>query len=491
MKLQRDSASAAVRAKLGHPVIDSDGHTLELSPILRDYMREIGGEEIAHRYDIMIREISTALPAEPGQWYSMTPEQKRDAHATHPTWWVATANTFDRATASLPKLLKERMTEIGVDYTILYPTHGLGPVGAEDAEFRRVGSRAVNTYYRDIFSGYSDVMTPAAVIPMHTPDEAMEELDHVVNVLGLKAVSLAGKVMRPVPATARAHPDRPMDGAWADTYGIDSEHNYDPVWAKCVELGVTPSFHSGSQGFGFRRSGSLFMYNQIGHFAAASDALCKSLFLGGVTRRFPTLTFAFLECGVGWACTLYSDLVSRWQKRNGEAVRRLNPSELDQDLLNTLIQEYGNDQTKEKLPELREWLARSQPHPENLDDFVACGIEEAGDIKTLFVPRFFFGCEADDPINSWAFNSQINPFGARLNAILSSDIGHWDVPDMREVLAEAYELVERDLVSVEDFRSFAFENAIRLYGATNPTFFDGTPFAASASTIISSIEPTA
>ena len=42
------------------------------------------------------------------------------------------------------------------------------------------------------------------------------------------------------------------------------------------------------------------------------------------------------------------------------------------------------------------------------------------------MPRFYFGCEADDPINSWAF--QANAFGARLGAVFGSDIGNFDVP---------------------------------------------------------------
>ena len=41
-----------------------------------------------------------------------------------------------------------------------------------------------------------------------------------------------------------------------------------------------------------------------------------------------------------------------------------------------------------------------------------------------------------------AFDPRRNPLGARLQAIFASDIGHWDVPDIREVLPEAWELVE-------------------------------------------------
>jgi len=68
----------------------------------------------------------------------------------------------------------------------------------------------------------------------------------------------------------------------------------------------------------------------------------------------------------------------------------------------------------------------------------------------------------------------MNPFGARLRAIFSSDIGHWDVPDMTEVLEEAYELVEHGLLTEEDFRDFVFTNPVTLWTGMNPDFFKGT-----------------
>ena len=98
----------------------------------------------------------------------------------------------------------------------------------------------------------------------------------------------------------------------------------------------------------------------------------------------------------------------------------------------------------------------------------------------LFIEPYYFGCEADDPMNAWAFNTKVNPMGARLKAVFSSDIGHWDVPDMREVVEEAYELVEHELISGEDFRDFMFTNSVNLYGKVNPTFFDGTAVEAEA-----------
>ena len=111
---------------------------------------------------------------------------------------------------------------------------------------------------------------------------------------------------------------------------------------------------------------------------------------------------------------------------------------------------------------------------EQLDDFGACHITRPEDIRDLFVPNFYFGCEADDPITSWAFKSQVNPFGVKLNAIFGSDIGHFDVPDMTAVLVEAYEGVEDGLITEDDFRDFVFANPVRFWTDVNPNFFTGT-----------------
>jgi hypothetical protein len=109
-----------------------------------------------------------------------------------------------------------------------------------------------------------------------------------------------------------------------------------------------------------------------------------------------------------------------------------------------------------------------------LDEFAALGIERAEQIKDLFVPNFFFGCEADDPMTSTAFNDKVNPFGARLQAMFGSDVAHWDVPDMTEVLGEAWEMVEHGHITERDFRDFMFTNPVNCFTRTNPSFFKGT-----------------
>jgi len=98
----------------------------------------------------------------------------------------------------------------------------------------------------------------------------------------------------------------------------------------------------------------------------------------------------------------------------------------------------------------------------------------------VFQKQFSFGCEADDPLNALAFDRARLPHGARLNALFASDIGHWDVPDVRGVLPEAWELVERGAMSEADFREFGFGNAVRMLRAARPDFFEGTAVADAA-----------
>ncbi|MDH3444871.1 MAG: amidohydrolase family protein, partial [Deltaproteobacteria bacterium] len=343
----------------------------------------------------------------------------------------------------------------------------------EEKEVRRVACRALNAFHADIFRDYADRMTPVAVIPVHTPQEGIEELEHAVKEQGFKAAVIS-HVERPVPKFAAEHPEIAAFVNYLDVLGLDSPYDYDPFWAKCMELKVAVTTHSTGQGWGSRRSVTNYMYNHIGHFGAAGEAMCKAMFFGGVTRRFPQLKFAFLEGGVSWACSLYSDIVGHWKKRNAKAVHDLDPASMDRQLMKKFIVDYGNDRIKSRLDDIMDWISQPQRHPKELDDWSLCRAESLEEVRDLFVPNFYFGCEADDPMAAWAFNSKINPMGARLKAMMSSDIGHWDVAEMKEVVEEAYELVENQIISEEDFRDFTFTNPASLYTAMNPEFFKRT-----------------
>jgi Amidohydrolase len=320
-------------------------------------------------------------------------------------------------------------------------------------------------------------MTPVAIIPMNTPDEAVGELDYAVGELGLK-VAMIGPVARPIAEVHRQHPELFHTVFRFDSLGLDSDYDYDPFWARCAELKVPLVAHTLAYGTGFRRSPTNCTFNHIGSLSESGDLLCRSLFLGGVTRRFPTLKFQFLECGVGWACVLYAELVHRWEKRNPGAIRaHVAAARAGAPELARLLAEQGQADLAGKVAELPDGLAAQVGSPNGLDDFAACQIDRIEDVHELFVPRFFFGCEADDPITSWAFNTRANPLGARLRATLGSDMGHWDVPDATRIVPEALELVDKGLLDEADFRRFTFEHPYELFAGVNPDFFTGTTIA--------------
>jgi hypothetical protein len=89
------------------------------------------------------------------------------------------------------------------------------------------------------------------------------------------------------------------------------------------------------------------------------------------------------------------------------------------------------------------------------------------DVRAVFSGNFYFGCEADDRATMWAFDPRM---GVRLRPVFSSDFTYFDVPDFREVIPEAFEMVEKGFVTEQDFREFTFTTAARLHTRNNPDF---------------------
>jgi predicted TIM-barrel fold metal-dependent hydrolase len=468
-----NSKSAAVRRRLDHPVIDGDGHWLEPMPIFLDYLKKVGGPTLVERF--------RSKDVERG-WYGMTPEERLDSRPHRPTWWGEPTNTLDRATAMVPRLFYERLDDFGVDFCLLYTSLGLFHINNADAEIRRGVARAVNLMNAEMFAPYRDRIAPAAVVPVYTPQEAIEEATYAVTRLGFKVIMISNHVKRPVPALAREAKDPTTVRHYIDSLAYESPHDYDPFWRTCLDLRVAVTAHSGSMSWHGRESVNNFSFNHIGHFAAASHAFARALVFGGVLRRFPALRFGLLEGGVGWACNLLTDLVAHWAKRSaGPMERDVRPTNLDKNLLKDLFTRFGGRAYEDKMDDLLASTSIVPPFKTNeeltereyalgqLDDFAAAGVSSADELRRQFVDRFYFGAEADDPMTAWAFRDP-----HRLRPIFSSDVSHFDVADMTEVLDEAWELVEHGMIGEADFRQFTFENAARLHTALDPDFFKGT-----------------
>jgi predicted TIM-barrel fold metal-dependent hydrolase len=468
-------SSADIRASLSHPVIDADGHTVEFYPALLPYLRE-EGVDLAHPEFVRMESGHLGPPAD---WHTHTPGERARYRIGRGAWNGVPEKVIDQGTSLLPALLYERLDEIGIDLSVIYPSMGLLFLTIDDEELRRGACRALNRFNAELYRPYRDRLVTVAAIPMYNPEEAVAELRHA-HELGFKAVVMPGWVQRPVQAIAEEWPDVAPWALWVDTFGIDSEYDYDVVWQTCLDLGLSPSFHSSAMGWPNRRSVSNYVYNHVGMLGEAHHATAKSLVLGGVTRRFPDLNFCFLEGGVGWAVSLYADLIGHWSKRNARALAATDPGRADWSALAELFRKYGGPWADQP-PAPRNWRETDAAF---FDEFAGAGIERAEDFVDLFARPFFFGCEADDPVTATAFDVKLNPFGARLQALFGSDISHWDVPDMSEVLQESWEMIEHGLLDADAYRDFVFTNPVNLYTRTNPRFFEGTRVESAVSSML-------
>src|SRR5438132_2175688 len=461
-------SAASIRAKLEHPVIDGDGHWIEPVPVFLEYLRETGGAGAVDELRVHWRRTD--------EWYRVGWDERQHKRLRRTIWWGTTANTRDKATALLPALLNERLPELGIDFAIIYPTFGLLINSIPPDELHGHAARAYNRMTAEMFAPYRSRFAPVAIIAARTPQQAIAELDYAVGELGFRAIMLRGNQERPIPAAA-AGIDAQKAAWYCDNIALDSPYDYEPVWRRCEELRVAVTHHSGSPRWPDRASISNFTYNHVGHFAEANHAFARGVFLSGVVRRHPRLNFGFMEGGVSWACQLYLDLAEHWEKRRRAGLQYPNATNVAQ--LQQLIRSYGDERLKTSADAIMQSLDAFRPEcsldelaqPEHVhDDFAAAGINSKDDVRSAF-NHYYFGCEADDRATMWAFDQRL---GARLHPVFSSDFTHFDVPDFREVIPEAFEMVERGFLTEADFREFTFANAARLHTGNNPDFFKDT-----------------
>ncbi len=461
--------AAEIHDSLKHPVIDGDGHWLEPVPVFLEYLTAVGGAKSVDQ----IR----ALWQRNHAWYRSTWDQRRHNRTRRSNWWGVTSDTLDKATALLPALLNQRLPELGIDFALIYPSLGLALNGIAQNHLRQAAARAYNMMTADLFAPYAGRFAPVAIIPAHTPEEAIDELEYAVGKLAYRAIMLKGNQERPIPSAAQGI-DATKAAWYVDTLALDSPYNYDPFWRRCVDLGVAVTQHSGSGRWPDRGSISNFTYNHIGHFAASNHAFARGVFLGGLVRRYPSLNFGFMEGGVSWACQLCADMIEHWEKRRPAGLQ--NPKATSVAGMHKFIDQYGDPRLKANADAIMNSLDFLRPEcsveelarPEFIaDDFAAAGIQSTDDIRAAFSGNFYFGCEADDRTTMWAFDPRM---GVRLRPVFSSDFTHFDVPDFREVIPEAFEMVEKGFVTEQDFREFTFANAAALHTRNNPDFFKGT-----------------
>ena len=363
---------------MDHPIIDADGHAIEYLPYIYDLFATLGGAKAVDGFRVLVDGLAMIR--------SLSVED-RVALRRVPHGLVGPGRRRHRprqrhAAEAVPRAARRGSS---LDLAIVHPTYGLLAIGIHDPDVRIPVARAFNRYYAEQYAPYGDRILPAATIPVHTPDEAVAELDYAI-----RRARSQGRDAERLTSCGRV-PARPIRrGAhWVDTLGLNSAHDYDPLWRRCARARRRADVHALSAlGLDTHESPGSYVYNKLGSFAGSLHALCRSLVLGGVLHRFPSLHFAFLEGGAGWAAMLYADLLAHWAKRNAEAVRQYDPRRLDRKRLRALFEEHGSSAIRQRLADLDDCLhPLSDPDDPLLDDFGRSGIGGPDDVRRMFAAQ--------------------------------------------------------------------------------------------------------
>ena len=127
-----------------------------------------------------------------------------------------------------------------------YPTYGLTVMGLDDPDLRVAARARVQHVLRAGVRGRSAIGSSRSRSCRRThPTKRSPCSTTRSTTLGLRAVMCTGLVQRPLPGE-----NVPRGARWVDALGLDSAHDYDPLWQRFVELDVTPTFHSTGMGWG-------------------------------------------------------------------------------------------------------------------------------------------------------------------------------------------------------------------------------------------------
>ena len=221
---------------------------------------------------------------------------------------------------------------------------------------------------------------------------------------------LSGGDPRPSPGRRRTRRAR-----WIDTLAHDSPLRLRRRSGGAArELGVAPTSTPAARAGARACRPTNYLYNHIGSFAAGAEAAARSLFFGGVPRAVSP-TCASRSSRAAWrgrrACSPTSSATGR------SATRRpcctTTPHALDRAQLAQLLRAVRHRPVRARAdaPRLRRCTcSRSRsPTARSLDEFAAAGIPARPTCTDIFADQYFFGCEADDPLNAIAFDARLQP----------------------------------------------------------------------------------
>jgi hypothetical protein len=260
-------------------VIDADGHVTETEEQIRAYMDE--------------------------------PHRSRGGtiRAGHNYWDINLRGTLgDRAVDA--ETWVRAMDEGGMEAAVLYPTSiGFTAALIWEPEVAVSVCRAYNTFVSEEFLKKSSRLKGIALIPVHDVGEAVKELRHAVENLGMVGAML--------PAMG-AHPP----------FGRKS---YFPLYEEAQRLQTMLAVHSATQGIHHLGADDFQSFIEVNSYCFPVGLFrhLVSMMYAGVPEVFPDLHVGWMEAGCGWVPYWAERLDEKWEIRGAAETPNLTkpPSE--------------------------------------------------------------------------------------------------------------------------------------------------------------------
>jgi predicted TIM-barrel fold metal-dependent hydrolase len=203
------------------------------------------------------------------------------------------------AGASDPKARISDLDSEGVDIQVIYGSLGLALSALPSRNFAIAMSRACNNYYAHFCSEDPRRLKCMATLPLQDIPASLTEMRRAVKELGHVGITMPPNVN-----------------------GINLDHpDFYPVYEEAQKLNIPIAIHWGNGAYmmaaGVERFNTHFMSHAVGHPFEQMIALA-CIVCGGIIEQFPSLRFAFLEAGCGWAPYWIDRLHEHYERRGGE-----------------------------------------------------------------------------------------------------------------------------------------------------------------------------
>jgi uncharacterized protein len=236
-------------------VVDGDGHITEDNEGILAHMAS-PYREIAQRKGVVFPPLDHLHDARAVE----TPPQRDGRPRVGPEGWLAF------------------LDDVGIDWTVLYPTTALAYGKIVSLDYAVAATRAYNDWLYHTYLQFSPRFHGMAIIPMQDPDEAVKELRRAVTELGMRGAMMPSNGL-PLPLGSKAY--------W-------------PIYAEAERLGCCLAIHGGCHDrFGMDHLNMYIPVHALGHPWGLAIS-CASIVYNGIFDRFPGVRIAFLEGGIAW-----------------------------------------------------------------------------------------------------------------------------------------------------------------------------------------------